>query len=254
MHIVAAFVISMCLFAGFHPMKENPKNEVTMDVGGQYPVTADFEVKPLEELQNKSLVKQEYDYSCGSAALATLLNYFLGENLSESQVIYGLMEYGDAQRIAKRRAFSLLDMKRFVNKLGYKGIGYKATIEDMYDIAEMKHPCIVPIEFMGYRHFTVFKGFHGGHIFLADPFRGNTSYPLAAFEDMWYENVVFMVYPEGANTYSALELTNDDLRYIHESVINDLITDYGPEIGYPAQHERDFFFTLPEEYQKYYSR
>ena len=202
----------------------------------------------------KNLVRQEHDYSCGSAALCTLLNYFLGENLTESQVIYGLMEYGDAQKIAKRRAFSLLDMKRFVNKLGYKGVGYKATIEDMYDIAELKHPCIVPIEFSGYRHFTVFRGIHGKHVFLADPFNGNSSYTLADFEDMWYENVVFMVYPEGANTYSALELTNDDLRYIHERMIDDLILEYGPEIAYPAQHEREFFFTLPEEYLKYYSR
>ena len=244
----------MCLFAGFHPIKENPKNEVSLDIGVEQAVNVDLSVTPLYELQYRKLVKQEYDYSCGSAALATLLNYYLGENFSESQVIYGLMEYGDAQKISQRRAFSLLDMKRFVNRLGYRGVGYKATIKDVYEINELKHPCIIPIEFLGYRHFTVLKGFHGGHIFLADPFRGNSSYTVDTFEEMWYGNIVFVVYPEGSRLYSALELTNDDLRYIHESVVDDLITDYGPEIENPEKHDRNFFFTLPEEYQKYYSR
>lgn len=244
----------MCLFAGFHPIKDNPKSEFNIDVGGQYSVVADFSITSLYEFQDSNLVKQEYDYSCGSAALATLLNYYLGEDLTESQVIYGMMEYGDAQKIAKRRAFSLLDMKRFVKELGYRGVGYKATIKDMFDIEELNQNCIIPIEFMGYRHFTVLKGFHGGHIFLADPFRGNTSYTISEFEEMWYENVVFVVYPEGERMYSGLELTNNDLRYIHESSIDELIQDYGPEIGYPDEHERKFFFTLPEEYQKYYPR
>ena len=252
MHIVAAFIISVCLFAGFHPMQENPKNEISLDIGAQYPVVNEFSVTSLKEIQNRYLVEQEYDYSCGSAALATLLNYFLGENFSEAQVIYGLMEYGDAQKIAKRRAFSLLDMKRFVNKLGYRGVGYKATIEDVYEIAELKHPCIIPIEFLGYRHFTVLKGFHGGHIFLADPFRGNSSYTVSTFEKMWFENIVFVVYPEGARLYSTIELTNDDLRYIHESAIDDLVLNFGPTIQNPEKHDREFFFTLPEEYLKYY--
>jgi len=244
----------MCLFAGFHPIKENPKNEHSINIGGEYSVDADISVTSLEDIRNSHLIKQEYDYSCGSAALATLLNYYLGENLSERQVIYGLMEYGDAQKIAKRRAFSLLDMKRFVNKLGYRGVGYKATIKDMFDIAELNHNCIIPIEFLGYRHFTVLKGFHAGHVFLADPFRGNTSYTIAKFEDMWYENVVFVVYPEGARVFNGLELTKNDLRYVRGSSIDDLISDYGPEIADPDEHERHFFFTMPDEYQKYYPR
>ncbi len=254
MHIAIGFIISMCLFAGLHPMKEMPRNESNINIGGAYPLNVDIAITPLEDFQNRHLIKQKYDYSCGSAALATLLNYYLGEDLTENQVIYGLMEYGDAQKIAKRRAFSLLDMKRFVDKLGYRGVGYKATIKDMYEIKELNHNCLIPIEFMGYRHFTVLKGFHGGHIFLADPFRGNTSYTISKFEDMWYQNVVFVVYPEGARTFNGLELTTNDLRYVHESAIADLISDYGPEIADPDEHERHFFFTMPDEYQKYYPR
>ena len=251
MHIVAAFIIGICLFAGFHPIKENPKSQINVDIGATAPVSVDLSVKPLSKMQYKSLVQQTHDYSCGSAALATILNYYLGENFTESQVIQGLMEYGNKQKIAKRRAFSLLDMKRFVNTLGYKGVGYKAEMKDLHEIGM---PCIIPIEFLGYRHFTVFRGFHGDHIFLADPFRGNTSYKNSTFKNMWYNSVIFVVYPEGAPTLSALELENEDLRYIHENSIEEILSIYGPEIEPPIDVQRKFLFTLPEEYQKYHPR
>ncbi len=247
MHILIGFIISMCIFASFHPMQKNPRHEINVDLGGaKFPMTIDQNVVPLSEIQNRNVIHQEYDYSCGSAALATLLNYYLGENLTENQVIKGLMEYGDRERIASRRAFSFLDMKKFVNKLGYKGVGYKAELKDLL---ELNKPCIIPIEFLGYRHFTVLKGIHDGHIFLSDPFRGNTSYTLAGFENMWYENVIFVVYPEGAPEFDGLRLTNDDLRYVSEDSTHDLLRNYGPVLE-PAS-KRDIFLTLPDEYQIY---
>lgn len=247
MQVLVAFVIVVCLFSTFHPIQSNPKGQFDLNVGTTNPVTIQLNVKPLYNLQFKNVVRQSFDYSCGSAALATLLDYYLGENLTEQQVIKGLMEYGDKQKIEQRRAFSLLDMKQFITKLGYKGAGYKANLEDL---KELKQPCILPIEFLGYRHFTVFRGIHDGHIFLADPFRGNTSYPLKTFDEMWYDKIVFIVNPN-AGEHRLLELTNDDLRYISEDKINDIITIFGPVIPYPEQYRRDFFFTLPDKYQKY---
>ncbi len=251
MHILAAFVITVCLFAGFHPIKENPIGEINLDVGVNTPVEIDLNIRPLAEIQNRNIVHQGHDYSCGSAALATLLNFYLGESFTETQVIQGLMQYGNAQKIAQRRAFSLLDMKQFVNRLGYKGAGYKADIQDLI---ELEMPCIVPIEFLGYRHFTVFRGIHGNHVFLSDPFRGNTSYTIQTFEDMWYGNIAFIVYPEGGRELTALELKNEDLLYIHEDTIDDLLQIHEPYLAPPTRHEKEFFYTLPDGFRKYRSR
>ncbi len=246
MHIPIAFIIVMCIFASFHPIKENSTHDFEVDIGFDYPVVIHENVTSLSEIKDRNLVKQDYDYSCGSAALSTILNYYLGENFTERQVIQGLMEYGNKEKITERRAFSLLDMKKFVDKIGYKGAGYKA---DINDLLELDHPCIIPIEFFGYRHFTVFKGVYDRHIFLADPFRGNTSYTLSEFKNMWYENVIFIASPVNTEGLTALKLTEDDLRYIHEDSIEELLNDYGPIIRTPD--ERDFEFTLPDEYQKY---
>ncbi len=248
MHIFIAFLIAVCVFAGFHPPLNKNINEIDIDVGAGYPVLIHENVKPLQEFLDRNLVHQRYDYSCGSAALATLLKYYLGEDLTELQVIRGLMRYGDKNKIMQRRAFSLLDMKKFVSKLGYKGIGYKAKIDDLY---ELNMPCLVPIQLLGYRHFTVLRGIKDGHVFLADPFKGNTSYALPEFESMWYENVIFVVYPKNeVKTLNALKLKDSDLRYINEFSHLNILDEYGPKIPVPDQKHNDFM--LPDGYEKYY--
>jgi predicted double-glycine peptidase len=249
MPVIIGLVISVCLFAGFHEPLRVPDDQLYLNlgtIGG--PVLIDQRVTPLSAFLDKNIIKQTHDFSCGSAALCTLLNYYLGENFTESQVIHGLMENSDKNKIAQRRAFSLLDMKKFVNLLGYNGAGYKAELQDLI---ELESPCIIPIEFLGYRHFTVLKGVYDNHIFLADPYRGNTSYTLSTFKKMWYENVIFIVHPEGAPELKALKLTNDDLRYINEDTLQDLLFENNFDIAYPEAHKREFFFSLPDEYNKY---
>jgi len=236
MHILVAFVLIVELVAGFLPKREVPEGEVNLAVDEAGKVTIHPVVRPLSETQYGRLVKQSYDYSCGSAALATVLNYQLGEDFSEKQVIQGLLQYGDTEKIAQRRAFSLLDLKRFVEVLGYQGVGYKAEIEDLQTL---ERPGIVPIVIFGYRHFTVFKGIHDGHVFLADPWRGNISFTVAQFEDKWYKNVIFIVYPDGVHELTALRLTEEDLRYIDEDRERQLIFDPSMDVSQPVDRRID---------------
>jgi len=208
-------------------IKEMPPGQVVLAIGANEKLTSRVDIKPLTEILDERIVHQNFDYSCGSAALSTLLNFYLGEKLTEKQVIHGLLRYGDSEQIAERRAFSLLDMKKFVKVLGYKGIGYKAEISDLEELGK---PCILPIKLMNYRHFTVFKGIYKGHIFLADPFKGHTSYTVPEFLDMWYQNVIFVVYPEGAKEFNTLKLKEEDLRFIDEDTTYDILFKDQPKV------------------------
>ncbi len=213
MEIFLIFLLIIGLIGGEDMAKEAPPGELRINAEiGNLTVIRPV-VKPLADILDDRIIRQEFDYSCGSAALSTLLNFYLGEKLSERQVIHGLLRYGDSEQIAERRAFSLLDMKKFVTVLGYKGVGYKAEISDL---EELDKPCILPIKVFGYRHFTVFKGIYKGHVFLADPWKGHSSYTLSEFKDLWYENVLFVVYPEGGKEIDALRLKESDLRFIDE--------------------------------------
>lgn len=214
MEMIIAFFIGIALISGYIPPKEIPREEVSVALSTGRPDKLRTSVVPNTTLKFGEVAKQTYDYSCGSAALATLLKFYLGEDITEQNVIQGLLAYGDKEQIVKRRAFSLLDMKKYVNALGYQGAGYRAEMEDLKDSANW--PCIIPITLFNYRHFVVLKGVHDGHVFFADPFSGNISYPLSTFESMWYEKVVFIVSPKEGQGLSLLKLNEKDLQYITE--------------------------------------
>jgi uncharacterized protein len=209
--VIFGFLVFLGLLNPFYPLQNVTSNEVRVVAGTQrVPVTLHQDLKPQAEFTNAHIVKQQFDYSCGSAALATLLNYYLGETLTEKQIIDGLVEYGDKKQIERIRAFSLLDMKRFVEKLGYYGTGYKADIEDLKSLGK---PCIIPMEIFGYQHFCVFRGIVQDHVFLADPYMGNISFPLDQFRKMWQRNVAFVV-TDHELIHTKLMLKTEDLRFI----------------------------------------
>ncbi|MFZ5572854.1 MAG: C39 family peptidase [Thermodesulfobacteriota bacterium] len=246
MEIFLIFLLIVGLVGGEDMATETPQGEIRL-----YPEVNSLTVirpvvKPLSDILDDRIIRQEFDYSCGSAALSTLLNFYLGEKLSERQVIHGLLRYGDSEQIAERRAFSLLDMKKFVTVLGYKGVGYKAEITDLEELGK---PCILPIKVFGYRHFTVFKGIYKGHVFLADPWKGHSSYTLSEFKDIWYENVLFVVYPEGGKELDALRLKESDLRFIDEDTTFYYLFRQPPLLSIPERQIDDIPGTL-----QYYKR
>ncbi len=233
MHILAAFIIFAGLFSQIFFMDETPKGTLDVMTGTAQTAVMQTKVTPMEELSSKGISKQAFDFSCGSAALSTLLNGQFGENFEESQIIQGLLEYGDAKLIAQRRAFSLLDMKRFVQKIGYQGNGYQASLADL---KELEQPGILPIKIFDYRHFVVFKGVYKGHVFLADPWRGNISFTISEFEDKWYEHVIFLVSDDKAASWNTLALSENDLRIIEEDDLMTLMSD--PLWQHPAPMDR----------------
>lgn len=247
MHILVFFVILTSLFASMGTLYEPPDGHQHLAVDPAQKVLINTFTESGEAIQRRNVVIQNYDYSCGSAALATLLNYHLGEEFTEMQVIQGLMQHGNPESIKQRRAFSLLDMKRFVDALGYQGGGYRAEIKNLM---ELDVPVVLPIEVWGYKHFVVFQGIHDNRVFLADPWLGHTSYPLKVFEDMWYQKVIFMAEAGSRPTRNLLALTKEDMRYIGEDMV--FWTLFPPQPAHPAfSPEREEFRHLNFDAQIY---
>jgi predicted double-glycine peptidase len=145
-------------------------------------------VKSLLEMRHDRVVVQQWDLSCGAAALATLLNYQHGDPTSEREIAKGLIqrdEYlSEPLLVRARHGFSLLDLKRYVEERGYQGIGYgNLTLADLIERA----PIMVPVKFQGYNHFVVFRGALGNRVLLADPAFGNHTMLTAQFEAAWLD-------------------------------------------------------------------
>lgn len=143
-------------------------------------------VYTLLEQRQENVVLQQWDLSCGAAALATILNYQHGDPVSEREIAIGMMgrqEYLDNPAIVTyRQGFSLLDLKRFVDRRGYNGVGLgQLDFDDLVEYA----PIIVPISVHGYQHFVVFRGLLDNRALLADPAFGNRKMSRARFEKAW---------------------------------------------------------------------
>lgn len=173
-------------------------------------------VEPLVVQKFRNVVRQQYDYSCGSAALTTLLDFYLGRNFQERQVMEGLLRFGETERIVQRRGFSLLDMKRLVTALGHPSGGFKAEAKDL---VALDHPAIAPIEYAGFKHFVVIRSVRDGRVYVADPALGNLSFTLNRFLEIWDNNVLFIVFPNGHKPANGLELREEDMRFVSDYLI-----------------------------------
>ncbi|MDF2445573.1 MAG: peptidase bacteriocin processing [Moraxellaceae bacterium] len=198
-------------------------------------------VKPHVEQQFRNIVHQAYDYSCGSAALTTLLNGYLGRQFQEKQIMEGLLKYGEYDKIVQRRGFSLLDMKRLVTALGHPSGGYKGSFDDL---KKLDHPAIVPIHYGGFKHFVVLKKYREGRVFVADPALGNISFPEERFKEIWENNVMFIIFPNGFKPHSQLELTEGDMRFVEDQTVNLAMFDQAPEFLRSAEARADRASTM----------
>ncbi len=161
-------------------------------------------VRSLVERRHRNVVLQQWELSCAAAALATILRYQYGVPVTERSVALGLIRRGEyianPDLVRFRRGFSLLDLKRYVEGLGYQGAGLgRMTFPDLVEHA----PIILPVNLQGFPHFVVFRGAAASKVLLADPAFGNVSMSIAKFMNGWIEyrdlgRVGFVVKKSGA--------------------------------------------------------
>ena len=146
-------------------------------------------VSSLKERQFRTTVRQRYDYSCGAAALATLLTYHYRDPVSEDRIFQEMWENGDQEKI-RREGFSLLDIKQYLEAHEYSADGYEAPLDKL---AEVGIPAIVLINENGYNHFVVVKGIRNGQVAVGDPSAGAKIFPREKFEKMRLNRILFVI-------------------------------------------------------------
>jgi predicted double-glycine peptidase len=189
-----------------------PRQQVALALsltGAGVAMTEPVLLTPQAEFKFRRIVRQAYDYSCGSAALVTILNFHIGLAVSEGDAMEGMLDKGERDKIVARRGFSLLDMKRYVNAIDLDGEGFRATLDELQGLAV---PAIVPIDYGGFKHFVVFRGLRDGRVFLADPSAGHLVLRTDEFLRLWDRNTLFIVSPRrGRTPVAQLALSDQEL-------------------------------------------
>ncbi len=157
---------------------------------------ASYSVKltSLKEMRQRavfrSTVRQEEDFSCGSAAIATLLTYHYRQPVTYREVMEAMFVKGDQAKI-RREGFSLLDMKNYLESNGYKADGFKAPLDKLVATST---PAITLIRDNGYNHFVVVKGLRDGKVLLGDPAVGARVLESAEFDKLWVSRILFVIH------------------------------------------------------------
>lgn len=217
---VLAFLIGDAAFETRFPAQPVPDNQFELPManvgGGATPMSVTM--KPLVDFKFEHIVHQAYDYSCGSAALTTIINYYLGIKVTEQEAMDGMMAHGERDKIIARRGFSLLDMKRYVATLGADSAGFKG---EMKDLEELKQPAIVPIDYAGFKHFVVFRAIRKGKVYLADPSAGHIVFSEKDFAELWDRNTMFLLYPPKSQgePNNLLALTDEEMGVIDDDLV-----------------------------------
>jgi uncharacterized protein len=144
----------------------------------------------MREARFQRTLHQQYDFSCGSAAVATLLTHHYADPVTEEFVFEQMYKQGDQQKIRKE-GFSLLDIKRFLASRGFLADGFQLPLDKL---AEAGFPAIVLVAEKGYRHFVVVKGLNQSRVLIGDPSGGTRAMPRAGFEAIWQGRLLFVIH------------------------------------------------------------
>jgi uncharacterized protein len=170
--------------------------DLPYQISGSYSVP----VNSLREVKFAATVRQQYDFSCGSAALSTLLTHHYKFPVTEEKIFEQMFLNGDQAKI-RVEGFSLLDMKRYLEAQGFQADGFEEPLDKL---VTAKIPAVVLINNAGYNHFVVVKGIQEGRVLIGDPAGGARAMTQAAFESIWVNGVLFVITEQPKNRTTAV--------------------------------------------------
>jgi len=158
-------------------------------------------LKSWMDIRTQNIVMQQRDYSCGAAALATLIKYHWGGNVTETQLLLETGRMLSLEELKDRiqRGLSLTDLRRLAVRVDYLSTIGRLSFEKL---RESKIPLIVGIVVNGYDHFVVVRGVDEQYVYLADPARGHVRTPIPDFVKQWQKNLVLVVVKKGVDAKS----------------------------------------------------
>lgn len=141
-------------------------------------------IKSWVEIRDQHVVKQQFDYSCGSSALATLFQFYFGDIITETEIIENISAHLTKQEMNDRikNGLSILDLKKMAQRKNYLAVGVKLPLTAL---PQLKGPILVHLKDNQNNHFAVFKGVKEDRIYIADPSLGNIRLSVSKFRRLW---------------------------------------------------------------------
>lgn len=139
-------------------------------------------VNSFEDRRFDSVMRQQYDFSCGSAAVASLLSFHYEDQVTEHDVFIEMLALADQEKV-RQHGFSMLNMKHYLEARGYQADGFRMPLAGLRE--KVRLPTIVLLNVDGFRHFVLIKGISDDEVLVGDPARGLKIYSYPKFNEYW---------------------------------------------------------------------
>ncbi|MCX2979400.1 peptidase C39 [Halieaceae bacterium IMCC14734] len=144
---------------------------------GQGAIRGSLPLQDWRSLRDRGVHKQDFDYSCGAASLATLLQGYFGIETSEQALLQRLPLHQGRTSFADLATLVRVDY-------GLQAAGYALSFAQLQQLAR---PVLLYLSVRGQDHFSVLRGIDAnGAVWLADPSWGNRLLTRTQFEAIWY--------------------------------------------------------------------
>jgi predicted double-glycine peptidase len=166
-----------------------------------------------QDLRESYVVMQQREYSCGAAAVSTIIQYYWDDPVTEYAILRHIVNKLSTEELKDRmkNGLSMTDLRKGATELGYPSVIGTRTFDELY---EVKVPLVVRLQKEKFKHFVVFRGIAGKHVYLADSIRGNITYTIPRFLEEWTDGAVLVVSKKDAvdlPEYSPLMVHCDEL-------------------------------------------
>ena len=189
-------IVALTLLLGLSPLTQAAQMPIAALPGGNLVFK---QVQSIRERRFADIVEQKTDFSCGAAALATVLRQAYWLDVNEDQIIKGMLQNAD-QELVRTQGFSMLDMKRYVESIGMRARGYRVEPDTLEKVSI---PVIVLMDIRGYKHFVVLQRIDKGWAYIGDPVLGHKRYKFDDFLKGW-NGIIFAVIGPGYDKANAL--------------------------------------------------
>jgi predicted double-glycine peptidase len=142
-----------------------------------------------EELRFTNIYKKGYDISCGTAATASLLNYYWNMHIAESD-LYQTMILARVKESSDTYTISFLDIMQYVQAHGIAGRAYKMDWAELVDTLKKNYAPILINYDKPQPHFALLLHLENGFAFVADPAKGFEIVDKPAFEKNYSGNAL----------------------------------------------------------------
>jgi uncharacterized protein len=167
--------------------------------------------KTYMDLKFAYTVRQRRDFTCGAAALATILKYHYGMPVTEEMIFWMIANRYKLEELKNKaeNGFSFEDLIYVAGKLGFES---QAAVVGIAELQKLNGPVILQLKLKRFEHFAVLRKKTDELAYMSDPVTGQTTLNNAEFKTE-FKGPVLAIWPSYVTDdyFSALSVIRDPI-------------------------------------------